>query len=44
VMKAVDAAKMLDEKRIIGVPVLENNDMAGYFSADEIVAEIARWK
>lgn len=43
-MKAIDAAKMLDEKRIIGVPVLEVNDMVGYFSADEIVAEIARWK
>lgn len=43
-MKAIDAAKMLDEKHIIGVPVLEVNDMVGYFSADEIVAEIARWK
>lgn len=43
-MKAIDAAKMLDEKSIIGMPVLEVNDMVGYFSADEIVAEIARWK
>ncbi len=43
-MKAVDAAKMLSEKRIIGMPVLETNDIVGYFSADEIVAEIARWK
>ncbi|MFB3766111.1 MAG: CBS domain-containing protein [Methanotrichaceae archaeon] len=43
-MKATDAARMLDEKRIMGVPVLEANNIAGYFSADEIVAEVARWK
>jgi len=43
-MKAADAARMLDEKHVMGVPVLEGNDIAGYFSADEIVAEVARWK
>jgi len=43
-MKAADVARMLDEKHLMGVPVLEGNDMAGYFSADEIVAEVARWK
>ncbi len=43
-MKAADAARMLDEKHVMGVPVLEANDIAGYFSADEIVAEVARWK
>ncbi|MGA9097992.1 MAG: CBS domain-containing protein [Methanotrichaceae archaeon] len=43
-MKAADAARMLDEKHVIGVPVLEGTDIAGYFSADEIVAEVARWK
>ena len=43
-MKAADAARMLDEKHVMGVPVLEGTDIAGYFSADEIVAEVARWK
>ncbi len=43
-MKATEVARMLDEKHVMGVPVLENNDIAGYFSADEIVAEVARWK
>lgn len=43
-MKAGDVAKMLDEKHLMGVPVLEGSDIAGYFSADEIVAEVARWK
>ena len=43
-IKAADVAKMLDEKHVMGVPVLESNDIVGYFSADEIVAEVARWK
>ncbi len=42
-IKAVDAAKILAENHLMGMPVLENNDVAGYFSANEIVAEIARW-
>jgi CBS domain-containing protein len=41
---AVDAAKMLVEKNIIGMPVMEKNDVIGYFSADELVAEIGKWK
>ncbi|MDD1753820.1 MAG: CBS domain-containing protein, partial [Methanotrichaceae archaeon] len=42
-IRAVDAAKILVENHLMGMPVLEKNDMAGYFSANEIVAEIARW-
>lgn len=41
---AVDAAKTLVEKSIIGMPVMEKNDVIGYFSADELVAEIGKWK
>jgi predicted transcriptional regulator len=41
---AVDAAKMLVEKNIIGMPVKEKDDVIGYFSADELVAEIGKWK
>jgi CBS domain-containing protein len=43
-MKAVDAAKMLVEKHIIGMPVRETGEIMGYFSADEIIAEVGRWK
>jgi len=43
-MKAVEAAKMLAEKRVIGMPVMEENEVVGYFSADEIIAEVGRWK
>lgn len=43
-IKAVDAARMLAEKQIIGMPVIEGNDIVGYFSAEEITAEIGRWK
>jgi len=42
--KAAEAAQTLDEKQIIGMPVMENSDVVGYFSADEIIAEIGRWK
>ncbi|VVB68662.1 Inosine-5'-monophosphate dehydrogenase [uncultured archaeon] len=42
--KAVEAAKMLAEKGIIGMPVMEKNDVVGYFSADEVIAEIGRQK
>jgi CBS domain-containing protein len=42
-IRAVDAAKILVENHLIGMPVLEKNDVAGYFSANEIVAEMARW-
>jgi len=43
-IRAVDAAKMLVEKSIIGMPVMEMNDVVGFFSADELVAEIGKWK
>jgi len=43
-IKAVEASKTLEEKHIIGMPVLENNEVVGYFSADEIITEIGRWK
>ncbi len=42
--KAVSAARQLVEKSIIGMPVMEKDDVMGYFSADEIIAEIGRWK
>jgi predicted transcriptional regulator len=40
----VQASQMLVEKNIIGMPVMDQNEVVGYFSADEIVTEIARWK
>jgi CBS domain-containing protein len=43
-IKAGEAAQTLAEKQIIGMPVMENSDVVGYFSADEIIAEIGRWK
>ncbi len=43
-MKAVEAARMFDEKRVIGMPVVEENEVVGYFSADEIIAEVGRWE
>jgi CBS domain-containing protein len=42
--KAVSASRMLVDKNIIGMPVLDNDEVVGYFSADEIIAEIGRWK
>ena len=42
--KAVSAARQLVDKSIIGMPVIENEDVVGYFSADEIISEIGRWK
>jgi predicted transcriptional regulator len=41
--KAVDDAKVLVEKSICGMPVIENDSMVGFFSTREIVAEIGRW-
>jgi len=40
----VAAVRQLVGKNIIGMPVMENEDVVGYFSADEIIAEIGRWK
>lgn len=42
-IKAVDAAKTMVEKHVCGMPVMENGDIVGFFSTDEIVAEIGRW-
>lgn len=40
--RATEAARTLADKHIIGMPVAEGNDIVGYFSADEVIAEIAR--
>ncbi|MHC1593775.1 MAG: CBS domain-containing protein [Methanotrichaceae archaeon] len=43
-IKAVVAARMLLEKGICGLPVVdEDENMAGFFSTRDIVAEIRRW-
>jgi len=41
---AIKASQMLVEKNIIGMPVVDGGDVVGYFSADEIIAEVGRWK
>jgi CBS domain-containing protein len=43
-IKAVQASQTLVEKNIIGMPVMHNDEVVGYFSADEIITEIGRWK
>jgi CBS domain-containing protein len=43
-IKAVQASQTLVEKNIIGMPVMDNNEVVGYFSADEIITEVGRWK
>ncbi|MDD1748412.1 MAG: CBS domain-containing protein [Methanothrix sp.] len=43
-VKAVQASQTLVEKNIIGMPVLDKNEVVGYFSADEIITEVGRWK
>jgi CBS domain-containing protein len=43
-IRAVDAARTLAQKEIIGMPVMEKNEIVGYFSAEEITAEVGRWK
>ncbi|MCK9439802.1 MAG: CBS domain-containing protein [Methanothrix sp.] len=43
-IKAVQASQTLVEKNIIGMPVMDKNEVVGYFSADEIIAEVGRWK
>ena len=42
--KAIQASRTLVEKNIIGMPVMDKGEVVGYFSADEIIAEIGRWK
>ena len=43
-IKAVQASQTLVEKNIIGMPVMDKNEVVGYFSADEIITEVGRWK
>ena len=43
-IKAIEASRTLAEKHIIGMPVVKDDEVVGYFSADEIIAEIGRWK
>ena len=43
-INAVQASKTLAEKSIIGMPVIKDSEVVGYFSADEIIAEVGRWK
>ena len=43
-IKAVQASQTLVEKNIIGMPVMDQNEVVGYFSADEIITEVGRWK
>lgn len=40
---AKDAARMLVENKICGMPVLEGDTLVGFFSTDEIVAEVGKW-
>jgi len=40
--RAVDEAKVLVEKSICGLPVIEEGKMVGFFSNREIIAEMAR--
>lgn len=40
---AVDAARVMMESRIAGMPVIDKDRIVGYFSTSEIVAEIGRW-
>jgi CBS domain-containing protein len=42
--KAVQASQTLVEKNIIGMPVMDKDEVVGYFSADEIITEVGRWK
>ncbi len=42
--KAVEASRTLVEKSIIGMPVVDKEEVVGYFSADEIIMEIGGWK
>ena len=42
--KAIQASRTLVEKNIIGMPVMDKGEVVGYFSADEIISEIGRWK
>lgn len=40
---AVDAARILRDSKICGMPVLEDDTLVGFFSTTEIVSEVGRW-
>ena len=42
-VKAIDAAKILLEKEICGLPVVDDGKVVGFFSTRDITAEVARW-
>jgi predicted transcriptional regulator len=39
----VDAAKILLDKEICGLPVVDEEKVVGFFSTRDITAEVARW-
>ncbi|HNR57824.1 MAG: CBS domain-containing protein [Methanothrix sp.] len=42
-VKAVDAAKILLDKEICGLPVVDDGRVVGFFSTRDITTEVARW-
>ncbi len=42
-VEAVDAAKILLDKEICGLPVVDEEKVVGFFSTRDITAEVARW-
>lgn len=42
-VKAVDAAKILLDKEICGLPVVDEEKLVGFFSTRDITTEVARW-
>jgi len=42
-VKAVDAAKILLDKEICGLPVVDDEKVVGFFSTRDITMEVARW-
>jgi len=42
-VKAIDAAKILLDKEICGLPVVDDEKVVGFFSTRDITTEVARW-
>jgi predicted transcriptional regulator len=42
-VKTVDAARILLDKEICGLPVVDEEKVVGFFSTRDITAEVARW-
>ncbi|HII06113.1 MAG TPA: CBS domain-containing protein [Methanotrichaceae archaeon] len=42
-VEAVDAAKILLDKEICGLPVMDEEKVVGFFSTRDITVEVARW-